>query len=124
MDTNSSITTQHGRVGWQLFVLHKTPAASKWTLLKKSTVQHAIAYEDQLAPYGNATKAPFTNIALTFNGLNYPTTELFMARVKVYWLRADGTIRGSATHNVLNYFWNANGGNGGLHSNCVRRFLE
>src|SRR6476620_11352049 len=26
-DTNSSITTQHGPVGWQLIVLHKTPAA-------------------------------------------------------------------------------------------------
>jgi len=123
-DTNSSITTQHGPVGWRLYLLHKAPAASTWSLLKKSTIQKKTAYEDQLVPYGSATKAPFTNIALSITANNFPSTELFMARVKVYWFRSDGTVRGSATHDVQNYFWSANGSDAGVHANCVRRFFE
>ena len=39
MDTNSSITTQHGTVGWRLIVKHKAPAASTWTTVGKTSIQ-------------------------------------------------------------------------------------
>jgi hypothetical protein len=122
-DTNSSITTQHGRVGWRFSVYHKTPAASSWTLLKTSSTQKATAYEDQLTPYGDSTKAPFTNMGMLISGKNFPATELFMAKVKVLWYRADGTVKGSVTHDVAWYRWLTNI-DSSINSNCVRRFLD
>jgi hypothetical protein len=122
-DTNSSITTQHGRVGWKFSIYHKTPAASTWTLLKSTSVQKKTAYEDQLAPYGQATKAPFTNMSLLISGSSFPTTELFKARVKVFWYRADGTVKGSVMHDVQWYRWLTNI-DSSINSNCVRRFLD
>lgn len=123
MDTNSSITDQHGTVGWRLIVKHKAPAASTWTTVGKSSIQKKTAYEDQLMPYGASTKAPFTNLSLSINKANYPATELFMATVKVYWYKADGTVRGSVSHDVSHYRWLSGTTLQGLNSNCVRRFL-
>lgn len=103
MDTNSDITTQHGRVGWRVIILHKSMASSTWLVLKRSGVQFATAYEDQLNPYGSSTKAPFTRIAVDFNGGAYEVSHQFMARIRVNWYRADGSIRGYAIHDVQYY---------------------
>jgi len=124
-DTNASITTQHGPVGWRLSVLHKAPSSSTWKLLKNSSIQHATAYEDQLNPYGSSTKAPFTNIKISITASNFPASEQFMAKVKLYWFRSDGSVRGSVVHNVANYsemlgsFQVAT-----TTTSCVRRILE
>lgn len=122
-NTDSGNTTQHGRVGWKFSIYHKTPAALTWTLLKSSSVQKKTAYEDQLAPYSLATKAPFTNLSLSITAGNFPATELFMARVKVLWYRPDGTVKGSVTHDVQEYKWMSGTTLQGFNSNCVRRFL-
>jgi hypothetical protein len=122
-DTNSDKTTQHGTVGWRLIVLHKAPAASSWTVLKKSTIQKATAFEDQLNPYGAGTKAPFTDIGLKVSASNFPTTELFAAKAKVIWYRKDGSVKGSVVH-FISWYATMYGVNVlGINPSCYDRAL-
>lgn len=101
-DTNADINRQHGRVGWRVIVWHKAPADSSWTLLTRSPIQRAIAYEDQPA-YDPADRAPFTRIRVDINGAAFPVSEQFRATVKAMWFRRDGTVRGYVTHDVQYY---------------------
>ena len=124
-DTNSSIANQHGKVGWQLIIKYKLPASSTWALLKKSDIQKAVAYED--APdYDTNDQAPFTNIYLNINYANFPdaSTE-FQAYAKVFWYRADGSVRGTLTHQYVYYRIYEGSTAGGVSVNqfCRRSFL-
>jgi hypothetical protein len=121
MNTDSNKTTQHGTVGWRLIVLHKAPAASTWSTVGKTSIQKKTAYEDQLVPYAASTKAPFTNLTFSINKANYPTTEQFMARVKVFWYKSDGTVKGSVVHDVTYYRWAVGPATLGVNPRCDRR---
>jgi hypothetical protein len=100
-DTNPDVTTQHGPVGWRFYVKRWT--GSEWVVQKKTAIQHATAYEDQLVPYGSSTKAPFKQGGTDVNGGAWPANTRFMVTVKVYWFRRDGTVRGWVTHDVQHY---------------------
>ena len=97
-DTNSSINNQHGKVGWR-FILEETTNGTDWVTVKHSSVQKATAYEDSQNPYGSATKASFSKMALTINAHNYPYGE-FRVTVTAYWYKANGSQLGSASHTV------------------------
>jgi hypothetical protein len=108
-DTNSSNTTQHGPVGWQAIVKYRTLGSTgSWTLLMRSSVQHATAYEDQLVPYGNSTKASFSKKTFFINGslAKYHLKE-FQVTVKAFWYsKSDGSVMGMASHTVQYYnYW-------------------
>jgi len=123
-NTNASISGQHGQVGWQLIVRYKRPLSSTWTLLKKSDIQKAIAYEDAPA-YDLNDRAPFTNLWVNINYANFSEANTqFKASVKVLWYKADGTVRGSVTHAVQYYVVKGDGFNSYVFgsSYCWRSF--
>jgi len=102
-DTNSSISGQHGTVGWRLIVKYKSPSATSWTLLKQTTIQKATAHEDSPA-YDPNDKAAFSNLWININYANFSQANTtFKALIKIYWFRSDGSVRGTATHTVQNY---------------------
>jgi len=103
-DTNSSISGQHGTVGWQMIVKHKQPASSTWILLKKTTVQKATAHEDSPA-FDSNDKAPLTNKSVSINRFDFsgPSSEQFMVTKKIIWYKADGTVKGTASHDNIYY---------------------
>jgi len=108
-DTNSTNTTQHGTVGWQATVRYRTLGSTgSWTLLTKGSVHKATAHEDQLVPYGNSTKASFSNATFFINGAlaKYHLKE-FQVTVKAFWYsKTDGSVIGSASHTVQYYnYW-------------------
>jgi hypothetical protein len=102
-DTSSSSNTQHGKVGWRVIIKSGSPGS--FTTLKKSGIRYAIAYEDHPL-YDNSDKAPFTSI--TQNFISDKFTD-YMVSVKVFWYRADGSVMGTATHDVVYYDTNING---------------
>ena len=98
----SSTTGQHGTVGWQLIVKHKRLSESTWTLLKKTAVQKKTAYEDAPA-YDPNDKAPFTNQWVNITYANFTSDTQFMAIIKIFWYKADGSVKGSVSHTVVEY---------------------
>jgi hypothetical protein len=101
-DTSSTSNTQHGRVGWRVILKYRHSGDTAWTVLKKSAIQYATAYEDHPL-YDSADKAPFTKIAVDFNGSNFAVGDQFMVTDRVNWYRKDGSVRGYATHDVFYY---------------------
>jgi hypothetical protein len=101
-DQDSNINSEHGRVGWQLTVGHSTNGTT-WSLVKKSGVQKATAYEDSQNPYGSSTKAPFTKMSVDIAGGSYQLADYFRVTVKAIWYTPTGKIRGFATH-VVNWY--------------------
>jgi hypothetical protein len=101
-DTDSNTNSEHGRVGWQFTVGHSTNGMT-WSLVKKSTVQKATAYEDSQNPYGNSTRAPFTKLSVTIDGGTYSLADQFRVTVKAIWYTPAGKVRGYATH-VVNWY--------------------
>jgi hypothetical protein len=102
-DTNSSIDTQHGTVGWQMIVNTRVPPATTWTFWKKTSVQKKVAYEDHPA-YDLADRAPFTNLSIDINYLDFAAANTqFQVVVKAIWYHADGSVRGTAKHTVVYY---------------------
>jgi hypothetical protein len=47
-----------------------------------------------------------------------------MGRVKVFWYKADGSVRGSVVHDITWYRWFGDGTSQGINGNCPRRFLS
>jgi hypothetical protein len=101
-DQDSNINSEHGRVGWQVTVGHSTNGTT-WSLVKKSGVQKATAYEDSQNPYGSSTKAPFTKMSVDIAGGSYQLADSFRVTVKAIWYTQTGKIRGFATH-VVNWY--------------------
>ena len=101
-DQNSSSNSEHGRVGWQATVGRSTDGMN-WTLVQKSAVQRATAYEDSQSPYGRSTRAPFTKISVPINGANFALAENFRVTVKALWYTPEGKVRGFTTHIVTWY---------------------
>ena len=93
MNTNADVTTQHGHVGWRVIVKDY----DNGTVLAKSPIQHKTAYEDQLNPYGNGTKAPFTSIAIN---VSHAWAAKMQLTARVNWYRNDGSIKGYVLHDV------------------------
>jgi hypothetical protein len=96
-DTNSSINTQHGKVGWRFIVQQNQ--SGNWVQVKKSAIQKATAYEDSQNPYGAGTKAPLTKMSLTLNAHNFEFGG-FRVLVKAFWYRHNGSVMGTASHVV------------------------
>jgi len=95
---NSSITTEHGRVGWRAIV--KYNPGGTWRTLLKTPIQYATAYEDQLSPYGSSTDAPFTSIRANISASSLSSASALRVSVKAFWFRTDGSILGWSTHDV------------------------
>ena len=101
-DTNGTRTTQHGTVGWRFFVERDNGGPGLY-MVAKSPLQKKVAYEDQLAPYGSATKAPFTKMTVAFNGKKYGMGSSWAVLVRVNWYRPDGTVMGYVTQRLAFY---------------------
>jgi hypothetical protein len=101
-DTNGTKTTQHGTVGWRILVDRYDGGPGFYTVAR-SPIQRKVAYEDQLAPYGSSTKAPFTKMTVAFNGKKYGTGNTWVVFVRVNWYRPDGTVMGYVTQ-LLGYY--------------------
>ena len=96
-DTSSSSNTQHGQVGWKAIVKEGSPGS--WSTIASSSVQKKTAYEDH--PFHDpADKAPFTNLTVSFTSNKFMN---YLVTVKVFWYRADGSVKGTATHDVVHY---------------------
>lgn len=96
-DTSSSSNTQHGQVGWKVIVKEGSPGS--WTTIASSAVQKRTAYEDHPLHDVN-DKAAFTNLTVSFTSNKFMN---YLVTVKVFWYRADGSVKGTATHDVVNY---------------------
>jgi len=101
-DTNSSISGQHGTVGWRLILKYKAESATTWTLLSQTGIQKATAYEDSPA-YDANDRAAFTNQWVNISYATFSDNVQFKALIKIYWFRADGSVRGTAQHSVQYY---------------------
>jgi hypothetical protein len=99
-DQDSNSNSEHGRVGWQFTVGHSTNGGGTWSLVGKTAVQKATAYEDSQNPYGSSTRAPFTKLSMDIKGGNYSLMDQFRVTVKAIWYTPAGKIRGYATHIV------------------------
>ncbi|MEO6349281.1 MAG: hypothetical protein ABIP53_01395 [Candidatus Limnocylindrales bacterium] len=98
-DLDSNSNSEHGRVGWQFTVGHSTNGTT-WSLVGKSAVQKATAYEDSQNPYGSSTRAAFTKLSMGINGGSYSFADEFRVTVKAIWYTPSGKVRGFATHIV------------------------
>ena len=101
-NTNSSNERQHGTVGWRAIVQTSPTGTAPWTFAKKSSIQKKIAYEDQTAPYGDSTKAPFTKKTLSWNAPQSPTIYVRVV-VQAIWYHRDGTVMGWWKHPIMDY---------------------
>lgn len=99
---NSTSKTEHGKVGWQVQVLYDFGGPG-YPTYAKSPIQKAIAYEDQITPYGATTKASLTKMTVSFNGKARTDAIGWLALVKIIWYRTDGSVLGYVTHVVQNY---------------------
>ncbi len=100
-DQNAGNTNEHGTVGWR-FTLQNDVGGTYHTI-KQSGYVKATAYEDSQAPYSPATKAKFKNRSVNVNGHNYTSDTTWRVIIRSEWYRKNGSVLGSATHNVLYY---------------------
>jgi len=117
-DTDSSNERQHGTVGWRAIAQKATdPVNGPWTFVKRSPIQKKVAYEDQTAPYGDSTKAPFTKATLSWSA---PHSPLVYARVvvKAFWYHHDGSVMGWQKHPVVYYHYKYGTINGTFTNEC------
>jgi hypothetical protein len=101
-DRNSSITNEHGIVGWRIAV-QKSSNGSTWTNVAQSSYQKKTAYEDQLKAYDPIKKAPFTNMTVSFNGKSYGMIWLWRVVVRPIWYKPGGAVLGYIKHPVQWY---------------------
>ena len=106
-DTSSSSNNEHGTVGWS-FIL-QTFKGGGWKTVKTTSVQKAVAHEDSQDPYGNSTKAKFSNLSLKVNWHHYGNANSWRVVVKAVWYKPNGHVRGSVKHLAVNYQFKVNG---------------
>ena len=100
-DQNAGNTNEHGTVGWR-FTL-QNDVGGTWHTIKQTDYVKSTAYEDSQNPYSPATKAHFKNRSVNINGHNYTPDTTWRVIVRSQWYRKNGSVLGSATHNVTYY---------------------
>lgn len=123
-NTSSDNNTQHGKVGWRVFVqVSTTGGYGPWTTTAKSPILTAIAYEDQPA-YDPVDRAPLSKVKMAFDPTPYLANSAAHVHIviKALWYKPNGSTLGSVTHDQIYMKWKNGAGNAGSTGACPISF--